>query len=110
MEQGDEMFKKGSIEFIRTLAIKKPDLCSTIGGFRILINSLLDDSCIEMSDNIFYTLLYIINNPNKRKYFNGFEDFYEIFAIFTKSDFSIKDKDKGNDVNSEEKNKTEVRL
>ena len=110
MARGDEMFKKGCIEFIRTLAIKKTDLCSTIGGFRILINSLLDDSCIEMSDNIFYTLLYVINNPNKRKYFNGFEDFYEIFAIFTKSDFSINDKEKGNEVNTEEKNKTEVRL
>ncbi len=109
MAKGDEVFKKGSIEFLRNLAIKKPDLCSTVGGFRILINTLLDDSCIEMSDNIFYTLLYVINCPNKRKYFNDFEDFYEIFSIFTKRDFTLKDKDK-NDFYTEEKNKTEVKL
>ena len=58
MAKGDEVFKKGCIEFIRNLAIIKPDLCSTIGGFRILINTLLDESCIEMSDNIFF--LYFI--------------------------------------------------
>ena len=95
MAKGDEVFKKGCIEFIRNLAIIKPDLCSTVGGYRILINTLLDESCIEMTDNIFYTLLYIINTPCKRKYFNGFEDFYELFAIFTKSDFTLKDKERG---------------
>ena len=84
MAKGDEVFKKGCIEFIRNLAIIKPDLCSTVGGYRILINTLLDESCIEMSDNIFYTLLYIINTPCKRKYFNGFEDFYKFFAILLK--------------------------
>ena len=110
MAKGDEVFKKGCIEFIRNLAIIKPDLCSTVGGYRILINTLLDESCIEMSDNIFYTLLYIINTPCKRKYFNGFEDFYELFAIFTKSDFTLKDKERGNDINVEEKNKNDVQL
>lgn len=110
MAKGDEFFKKGCIEFLRNLAIKKPDFCSTVGGFRILINSLIDENCLDFADNVFFTLLYVINTPSKRKYFNGFADFYKIFAIFTKSDFTIKDKDKPEDNSNEERNKLEVQL
>ena len=46
MAKGDEFFKKGCIEFMRNLAIRKPDFCSTVGGFRILINSLIDENCL----------------------------------------------------------------
>ena len=52
----------------------------------------------------------MINTPSKRKYFNGFSDFYKIFAIFTKSDFTIKDKDKPEEGSNEERNKLEVQL
>ena len=110
MAKGDEFFKKGCIEFLRNLAIRKPDFCSTVGGFRILINSLIDENCLDFADNIFFTLLYVINTPSKRKYFNGFSDFYKIFAIFTKSDFTIKDKDKPEEGSNEERNKLEVQL
>lgn len=109
----DEHFKKGAIEFIRNLAVKKPEYCSLIEGFKILVNSLLDDNCIDISDNIFYTLLYLINSSDKRKYLNNFSEFYKIFAIFTKSDFSInhKEKDKEKETHTnEERNKMEVQL
>lgn len=108
----DELFKKGSVEFIRNLAIKKPEYCSIIGGFKILINALLDENCIDISDNIFYTLLFIINNPDKRKYLNNINDFNKIFSIFTKSDFSLnlKEKEKENQNNTAEHNKLEVQL
>jgi hypothetical protein len=106
----DEYFKKGAIEFLRNLAVKKPEQANMIGVFKILINSLLDENCIEFSDNIFYTLLYIMNNSLGRKYFSNFADFYKIFAIFTKSDFSINQKtEKDNQIN-EERNKLEVQL
>jgi hypothetical protein len=105
----DEYFKKGAIEFLRNLSVKKPEHSNIIGGFKILINALLDENCIEFSDNIFYTLLYIINNPKGRKYFNNFSEFYKIFSIFTKSDFSINHKTDNNQ-NNEERNKLEVQL
>jgi hypothetical protein len=60
-----------------------------VGGFRILINCLLDDDYEDINTNIFYSLLYVINSPKKRKYFNGFSDLYRIFSVFTKSDFSL---------------------
>ena len=85
----DDIFKKGCIEFIRNLSIIRPDLCSIIGGFRILINYLIDINYNynDMSDNILNSILYVINSPTKRKYFNGFNDLYKIFSVFTKSDF-----------------------
>ena len=94
MSKNDEIFKKGCLEFLRKLSIIRPDLCSSVGGFKILINSLLDASNYDIQDYILYSLLYIINSPTKRKYFNGFDDFYKIFSVFTKSDFTNKNNQK----------------
>lgn len=116
MSKSDEVFKKGCIEFLRTLGVIRPDLCSTVGGFKILINSLLDSNNYDIRDNIFYSLLFIINSPSKRKYFNGFDDFYKIFSVFTKSDFTNKSnsKDKNankqNDPNAYEQEKKRIEL
>jgi hypothetical protein len=103
----DEYFKKGAIEFMRFLSVKKPLHANIIGGFKILVNSLLDENYIEFSDNIFYTLLYIVNSPSGRKYFNNFSEFYKIFSIFTKSDY-VNTKDSA--VREEERNKLEVQM
>ena len=116
MSKGDDVFKKGCLEFLRILSITRPDLCSTVGGFKILINSLLDVNNYDIQDYILYSLLYVINSPNKRKYFNGFDDFYKIFSVFTKSDFTNKnapkDKkaDKNNDPNTYEIEKKRIEL
>ena len=85
----DDSFKKGCVEFIRNISIIRPDLCSTVGGFRILINNLMDTNYNyeDISDNILNSILYVINSPKKRKYFNGFNDLYKIFSVFSKSDF-----------------------
>ena len=105
MARNEETFKKGSVEFIRNLAIKKTYFCSIVGGFKILINSLLDENLLDISDIVFYTLIYIINTPEKRKFFNGFEDFYKIFAIFTKSDFNLMENNINNINNNNNNNK-----
>ena len=121
MSRADEIFKKGCIDFMRNLGVVRPDLCSTVGGFRVLINTLLDENYKDINDNIFNSLLYIINSPKKRKYFNGFNDLYKIFSIFTKSDFCLdgqntNEKDNNNANNKqqaekgEEKNKLEQQL
>ena len=101
MSKSDEVFKKGCLEFLRSLGVLRPDLCSSVGGFKILINSLLDVNNYDIRDNIFYSLLFVINSPQKRKYFNGFDDFYKIFSIFTKSDFSNKNNPKDKSTNKQ---------
>ena len=90
-----------------------------MGGFRILINNLIDTNYNyeDISDNILNSILYVINSPNKRKYFNGFDDFYKIFSIFTKSDFTNKNNPKeknsnknNNDPNAIENEKKKIEL
>ena len=117
MSKADEIFKKGSLEFLRILSLSRPDLCSSVGGFKILINSLLDVNNSDIQDYVLYSLLYVINSPNKRKYFNGFDDFYKIFSIFTKSDFTNKNNPKeknsnknNNDPNAIENEKKKIEL
>ena len=116
MSKNDDTFKKGCLEFLRILSIIRPDLCSSVGGFKILINSLLDVNNYDIQDYILYSLLYVINSPNKRKYFNGFDDFYKIFSVFTKSDFTNKNspkektQNKNNDPNAYEIEKKRIEL
>ena len=71
----------------------------------------------DIQDYVLYSLLYVINSPNKRKYFNGFDDFYKIFSIFTKSDFTNKNNPKeknsnknNNDPNAIENEKKKIEL
>ena len=89
MAKTQNIFKVGCIEFLRMTSIQRPDLVSTVGGFTILIDSLVEETLPkDVINKILASILYVINNPNKRKYFNGFGDFYKLFSIFTKSDFS----------------------
>ena len=110
MAKVDDIFKIGCIEFLRMTSITRPDLVSTVDGFEILINALIEENLPkDLVNKIIYSLIYVINLPNKRKYFNGFGDLYKIFSVFTKSDFSL-----GNNINTNseinEKQKEEMRL
>ena len=85
----NDPFKIGCIEFLRIMSITRPDLCSTVGGFKILIHSLIEENISQdLIDKIIYTLIYIVNNPNKRRNFNGLRYFNILFSVFTKSEFS----------------------
>ena len=112
MSLADNLFKKGCIDFLRNLGIIRPDLCSSVGGFRILINCLLDEKYEDIFQNIFNSLLYIINSPKKRKYFNGFNDLYKIFSVFTKSDFclDVQSTDKNNNINNKQQEAREEEI
>ena len=85
----DDIFKIGCMEFLRLASIIRPDLVSTVDGFGILINSLIDENIpLNFSNKVITTLIYVLNFLNKRKYFNGLGDFCKLFSVFTKSDFS----------------------
>ena len=87
----------------------------------MLINNLMDINYNyeDICDNILNSILYVINSPNKRKYFNGFNDLYKIFSFYTKSDFCEEvsnEKSSGGNTNAkqmaekeEEKNKWKLK-
>lgn len=108
----DEHFKRGSIEFIRQLAIRRPEYCSVISGFKILVNCLLDGNSLDYSENIFQTLLFLLNSEKHRKYLKNLSELFKIYSIFSKSDYLINPMDKEKDVHlhNEERNKLEVQL
>jgi len=87
----DDLFKKGCIEFIRNLCVIRPDLCSTIGGFRILINNLIDINYNyeDVSDNILYSILYVINSPKKENILMVLMIYIKYFLFFQKVIFVI---------------------
>ena len=62
-----------------------------------------------IQDYVLYSLLYVINSPNKRKYFNGFDDFKKIFSIFTKSDFTNKNNPKEKNSNKNNNDPNEIK-
>ena len=71
--KSDEPIKIGCIELLRLISIQRTDLCSTVGGFKVLINAIIEqDIPKDLVKKIIYTLIYVINTINKRKYFNGF--------------------------------------
>ena len=103
----EDTLKIGCIEFLRITSISRPDLVSTVNGFNILLNSLIEDNLSkDLINKIISSLVYILNTPNKRKYFNGFGEFYKIFSIFTKSDFTTGIQ---NNSNKNAKEKEEIR-
>lgn len=108
----DEYFKKGSIEFIRKLAIALPSQCSQVGGLKILISTLLDGNYLDYSDYIFHTIVFLVNSPNHRIYFKKFTELFRLFSVFTRSEFTVnpKDRDKENIMTNEERNKLDVQL
>ena len=107
----DDLFKIGCLEFLRETSLIRTDLCSTVGGFRILINSMIEIKLPKnLLDKIINSLKYIVNTPIKRKYFNGFGDFDKIFAIFTKSDFSSSIKNNSNNGTKKQKEETKEEI
>jgi len=85
----DSQFKIGCLEFLRIMGLSRPDICSSVGGFRIIINALVEEKLPkDVINKILCTIRYIISTPIKRKYYNGFEDMYKLYSLFTKSDFS----------------------
>lgn len=62
----DELFKKGALEFIRELSISLPYYCKKVGGFKILVDAMLDSSILDYSECIINTIIFILNSSEHR--------------------------------------------
>lgn len=54
----------------------------------MLIDSILDSSCSEISEHIVLTLLYLINEPKTRVYLKPYIELQKILSVFTQIDAS----------------------
>jgi rapamycin-insensitive companion of mTOR len=62
----DENIKRRAIDIIRLLAVKNIKLCVDVGGIKVLCNALIDPSLETVSDDIMYTLIALLNEPETR--------------------------------------------
>ena len=73
---------------IRLLAVNNPDMWNWSGGISILITAIFEPALAERSQEIVYTLLYLLNEPKIRNFTHLFSDLNRIFWIFTDIDFN----------------------
>eukprot|EP00826_Nyctotherus_ovalis_P047255 TRINITY_DN5415_c0_g1_i2.p1 TRINITY_DN5415_c0_g1~~TRINITY_DN5415_c0_g1_i2.p1 ORF type:complete len:233 (-),score=54.43 TRINITY_DN5415_c0_g1_i2:25-723(-) len=78
----DDQIKKSAIEIIRKGAIACTEQCAWSGGIGVLIDSVIDPSCAEISESIVLTLLYLINDPYTRSFIRE-GDIGRLLYIFT---------------------------
>ena len=77
-------FKEFGLEALRLLSISGSFLVAWSGGLRVLILSLLDiKSSQELTENIIYTICYLLNEAETRVYLKGGRDLMRILAVFT---------------------------
>lgn len=62
----DENIKRRAIDIICVLAAKNIKLCVDVGGIKILCNALIDPSLESASEDIMYTLILLLNEPEMR--------------------------------------------
>lgn len=83
----DSQLRKKCIELILSLCQKRPDMGASVGGIKIMVDTLLDVSMFQQGiikyDLIVHSLLLMINSPDTRVYLRHFKDLNRIFSIFT---------------------------
>jgi len=81
----DDQLKKSAVEILRRAAVSQIDYCTWSGGLSVIIKSVIDPDCEELSECIVLTLLFLINDPKTRCYFHEYKDLGPIWAVFTES-------------------------
>lgn len=90
-ETEDEL-KDFAVEAIRILSVTNTALVAWSGGFRILINSILNPKVEEtIVKNTVLTLLYLLNSKETRQYLKKEKELSRIFAIFTDIEQDIRE-------------------
>lgn len=83
------------IEAILTLCQKKPQMGASVGGIKIMVDTILDVSLAQQGiirqDLIVHSLLMMINSPDTRVFLRHFKDLNRIFSVFTQADGVEKD-------------------
>jgi len=81
-----------AIDLLILMCSKAPRVAAQVGGFKQLIESVIDPSLDGYRyDRISHALMLLINDPRIRIYFRPVVDLNKIFAIFTRPDGVKKD-------------------
>lgn len=91
--EGDEL-REFAIEGLRVLSISITPAIAWSGGFRVLINSILDTKSTQpLCENVIWTFLYLLNEPRTRIYLRRDLELGRILAVFTDHDSGMRESD-----------------
>jgi len=79
----EDQIKKPVIEILRKGSIFCTNLCAWSGGINVLIESIIDPGCSDISESIVLTMLYLINEPKTRSYLRPYIDLGYLLSVFT---------------------------
>ena len=86
--------RKKSIDILIEISARCHEVCSYIGGFKIIIDSLIDLSADKIRyDYLISSILNVINTPENRRSFRDWTELTRIFSIFTVAEVNKKEID-----------------
>lgn len=91
-EVDNDEFKDFGLEALRLLSSSNLLLVAWSGGLKVLVNSILDIRCSQaLSENIIFTLSYLLNESHTRKYLKNGKEVTRILAVFTEQESGLKE-------------------
>lgn len=90
----DETVRRCAIEILRMLAIHNVEICCHAGGIKALCDTISDPKLEVTSEDVTYTLIYLLNEPESRNQIYHQFDIEQIFSCFSdiERDYSSKAK------------------
>jgi len=65
-QNSNEQIRKASVETLRKLAVRNPELAANCGGMKILFEAIINPNFEDSFESITYSLLLLLNNPKTR--------------------------------------------
>jgi len=84
----EDVFRKISIEALRSLSMVNPALVASVDGFIPLLDAIIEPINPSMADSILLTILYLLNDPYTRHLVSGSIDLRVLISPFTDLDSS----------------------
>ncbi|CAG84739.2 DEHA2A10230p [Debaryomyces hansenii CBS767] len=85
-------FKKICIETICEIALLRPELIFHSSGFKIIIETIVEDDSIELSGNCILVLMKVLDSENTRKFLRNGHDLNSLVSTFSSIDSGEEDK------------------
>ncbi|XP_077980982.1 rapamycin-insensitive companion of mTOR-like [Glandiceps talaboti] len=74
---------RACMETLCELAIKNVELVSQCGGISTILHNILDNQLERTNESLVFTILYLLNQPQTRKYIRSNVDLEKILAPYT---------------------------
>jgi hypothetical protein len=82
----DDSFRRVCLECLREMTVSNIEVVAECNGVRTLFDAALDPTVQDLSESIVLTMMYLLNEPEKRQYVRPSLDLQAMFAVFYDTD------------------------